>query len=87
MAFLLLTIVGGQDPHLVGNAGGACRARAFASLAAPSPEPENRAEVRKIQCLFNLRQVALVLKLYIADHDQQFPWNYDGLAGQRLMPN
>jgi len=51
------------------------------------PLSRNRAEVRKIQCLFNLRQVALVLKLYIADHDQQFPWNYDGLAGQRLMPN
>ncbi len=47
----------------------------------------SKMQARKTQCLSNLRQVALAIELYAADHEQRFPWNYDGLAGRELVPN
>lgn len=42
---------------------------------------KQRAGVRTIQCVANLRMFGMALEAYGDDHDMSFPLNYDGLPG------
>jgi prepilin-type N-terminal cleavage/methylation domain-containing protein/prepilin-type processing-associated H-X9-DG protein len=47
----------------------------------------SRAAGQQGRCVSNVRQIAVAIDLYTADNEQEFPLNYDGLAGRQLVPN